>query len=56
MDGPHEDGRHQYMFDEKNLIYILTSKGFKNAHLRKFDPDIDLKKRDFESIYAEATK
>lgn len=50
------DGHHKYMFDEENLIYILTSKGLKNAHLRKFDPDIDLKERDFESIYAEATK
>ncbi len=50
------DGRHKYMFDEENLIHILTSKGFKNVHQRKFDPDIDLKERDFESIYAEATK
>ena len=44
------------MFDEENLIYILKSKGFKNAHIRKFDPNLDLKHRDFESIYAEAEK
>lgn len=50
------DGHHKYMFDEENLIYILQSKGFKNVHIRDFDHDLDLKKRDFESIYAEAEK
>ena len=50
------DGHHKYMFDEENLIYILKSKGFRNAHLREFDPNLDLKNRDFESIYAEAEK
>jgi predicted SAM-dependent methyltransferase len=50
------DGHHKYMFDEDNLIYILSSNGFKHPHQRKFDPDIDLKERDFESIYAEAMK
>ena len=50
------DGHHKYMFDEENLIYILTLKGFQNVRLRKFDPDIDRKERDFESIYADATK
>jgi len=49
-------GHHKYMFDEENLIYILKSKGFRNVKLRKFDPSIDLKNRDFESIYAEAEK
>ena len=50
------DGHHKYMFDEENLIHILKSKGFKNVHQRRFDPEIDRKERDFESIYAEATK
>jgi predicted SAM-dependent methyltransferase len=50
------DGHHKYMFDEENLIYILESKGFKNPHIRQFDPSLDLEARDFESIYAEAEK
>ena len=50
------DGFHKYMFDEENLIYILKSKGFRNVHLRKFNPSLDLERRDFESIYAEAEK
>lgn len=50
------DGHHKYMFDEENLIYILKSKGFKNVQLREFDSNLDLKERDFESIYAEAVK
>lgn len=50
------DGEHKYLFDEENLLYILDLAGFKNAHLRQFDPSIYLKERDFESIYAEAEK
>lgn len=50
------DGQHKYMFDKENLIHILESKGFKNVRLREFDPNVDLKARDFESIYAEAEK
>jgi predicted SAM-dependent methyltransferase len=50
------DGLHKYMFDEENLLYILESKHFRNVRLRSFDPDIDMKARDFESIYAEAEK
>jgi predicted SAM-dependent methyltransferase len=50
------DGRHKYMFDKENLIYILESKGFKNVHLREFDSNLDCKTRDFQSIYAEALK
>ena len=49
-------GHHKYMFDEENLIHILTHKGFRNARLRKFDGEIDLRERDYESIYAEAEK
>ena len=44
------------MFDEKNLIIILERKGFRNVRLRNLDPGLDLKERDFESIYAEAQK
>lgn len=50
------DGHHKYMFDEENLLYILKSKAFRNVHLRSFDPGLDLKERDFESVYAEAEK
>ena len=50
------DGEHKYMFDEENLLYILESKGFKNVHLRQFDPSIDQLARDSISIYAEAEK
>jgi predicted SAM-dependent methyltransferase len=49
-------GAHKYMFDEENLIFILHSKGFRNVHLREFDPSLDLRERDFESIYAEAER
>jgi predicted SAM-dependent methyltransferase len=49
-------GHHKYMFDEENLIFVLKAKGFQNVRLRAFDPDRDLKERDFESIYAEAEK
>lgn len=50
------NGIHKYMFDEENLIYILRASGFRNARLRKFDPNLDLESRAFESIYAEAQK
>jgi predicted SAM-dependent methyltransferase len=50
------DGHHKYLFDEENLLHILTARGFRNARLRHFDPALDLQLRDFESIYAEAEK
>jgi len=50
------DGHHKYMFDENNLIHILKEKGFRNVNLREFDQNIDLKERDYESIYADAIK
>ncbi len=49
-------GNHKYMYDEENLILILKRKGFRNVRLRNFDPSLDLKGRDYESIYAEAQK
>jgi predicted SAM-dependent methyltransferase len=50
------DGHHKYMFDEENLLAVLEKHGFKNAKLRSFNPELDLKERDHESIYAEAVK
>jgi predicted SAM-dependent methyltransferase len=50
------DGEHKYMFDEENLLWILESKGFKNVRLRQFDPSLDRKERDYESIYAAAER
>jgi predicted SAM-dependent methyltransferase len=49
-------GEHRYMFDEDNLLFILKSRGFENVRLRNFDRSVDLKAREFESIYAEAEK
>lgn len=49
-------GQHCYMFDEENLINTLKTAGFSSAKLRSFDPSIDIQERDFESIYAVATK
>ena len=46
------DGHHKYMFDEENLIKILTSSGFQQVCLRDFDPEIDSAERRHESIYA----
>ncbi len=50
------DGDHQYMFDEENLLAVLTRAGFKNARRREFDPSLDREERDYESIYALAEK
>ncbi len=50
------DGQHKYMFDEENLINTLYLSGFKDVSLRDFDHTLDLKERDFESIYAVAFK
>ena len=47
---------HKYLFDEENLQNILMKLGFRSVKLRKFDSRIDIKKRDFESIYALALK
>lgn len=50
------DGHHHYMFDEKNLVKTLKKSAFSLVTLREFDPSLDLKSRDFESIYASAVK
>ena len=49
-------GHHRYMFDEENLVNILKQCGFESPGLRSFDPLLDISSRDFESIYALATK
>jgi len=49
-------GHHKYMFDEENLIIILNKIGFQSAALREFNPVLDLKSREYESIYIEARK
>ena len=49
-------GEHKYMFDEENLVSILKAIGFSKVATRKFDPTLDLKERDCESIYVEAIK
>ena len=49
-------GHHNYMFDEENLLFILKLAGFRNVRMRGFDSDIDLKQRDYESMYGEAEK
>jgi predicted SAM-dependent methyltransferase len=50
------DGQHKYMFDEENLLAILTRSGLRNARLRAFDPSLDMAERHFESIYALAER
>lgn len=50
------DGQHNYMFDEENLINTLKKAPFSSVYLRNFDETLDLKSRDYESIYATAIK
>lgn len=50
------DGHHKYMFDEENLLAVLKKHGFKDVKLRDFEPALDMKERDHESIYAIGTK
>ena len=48
------DGEHKFMFDEDNILSILTKAGFKDATLREMDTQLDLEERDHETIYVEA--
>jgi predicted SAM-dependent methyltransferase len=50
------DGQHLYMFDGENLQRVLRVAGFAEVRLRAFDPALDRKERDHESIYVEAVK
>ena len=47
---------HRHMFDEENLVAVLKAAGFSEVNLCNFDPTIDMKEREFESIYAVAIK
>lgn len=47
---------HKYMFDEENLVNTLKKAPFTSVELRSFDEFLDLRCRDFESIYAMAIK
>ena len=47
---------HKYMFDETNMINILSSIDFKRASIRNFDSSIDLPERIEDSLYAIAFK
>lgn len=49
-------GQHFYLFDEENLVNTLKQGGFLHVAKRDFDSKLDLKARDFESIYAIAIK
>ncbi len=49
-------GQHKIMFDECNLVSFLLDCGFSEAKLRVFDPLLDSRDRDFESIYIVARK
>ena len=52
----HMNGEHKHLFDMENLISIHKTCGFQNAKKRKIDLLLDIKDRDYESIYIEATK
>ena len=45
------DGQHKFMFDEENLTFHLAIAGFYECKLRDFNPELDLKERDYESLY-----
>lgn len=47
---------HKYLFDQENLLAILHAGGFETVEERGFDPEIDLPERDYQSVYALATK
>lgn len=47
---------HRYMFDKNNIDVILKNTGFKEGSYRKFKPELDIKERNWESIYYDAIK
>jgi predicted SAM-dependent methyltransferase len=48
-------GEHMYLYDEENLVNILKQSGF-NAKLRAFDPELDLRAREHDSVFAVGVK
>ena len=49
-------GNHLHLFDEENLVSVLSQAGFNNVRMRDFDSSIDLESRRDGSIYAIAEK
>lgn len=47
---------HKCLFDQESLLERLRDAGFVDVVSRSFDPSIDLPEREFESIYAQASK
>lgn len=45
------DGYHKFMFDEENGIHRLKEAGFKNCHIRKYDPVKDSEHRKNQTLY-----
>ncbi len=50
------DGCHKYLFDDKILLNMLRTAGFRNVQLRSFDPTIGVAARQHESLYAQCCK
>jgi predicted SAM-dependent methyltransferase len=50
------DGEHKYMFDQQNLLHILSGAGFADVTQRDFESETDRSERDYESLYAIGTK
>jgi predicted SAM-dependent methyltransferase len=50
------DGEHKYMFDQENLLHILSAAGFVGVRPRDYDAETDRLERHYESLYAIATK
>ena len=48
-------GEHMYLYDEENLVNILRQTGF-NANLREFDPKLDSRSREHDSVFAVGVK
>lgn len=44
-------GQHHYMFDEQNIVNILTDAGFSNCKIRQFDPVYDKLERRNMSLH-----
>jgi predicted SAM-dependent methyltransferase len=52
----HMNGEHKHLFDLENLMAIHKACGFQSTKPRQFDSSLDIKERDYESIYVECIK
>jgi predicted SAM-dependent methyltransferase len=50
------DGHHKFMFDSQNISFHCLKVGFTSCRPRAFDPSLDQKARDYESLYMICTK